>query len=251
MIDIVSDIGLLPLTAMLITVFMGAILRAFTGFGFALAALPVLSHLFAPSTNVFLMAVLTLSVSLLTIRTYWHHIAVSSLTSMILLSAIGTAAGLYILLLVPVDVFRIAIGITVMASCWLLLRYKPTVHSNHGGIKSAVAGFFSGVMNGAIAIPGPPVIIYALAVFPEPVKSRAFLMVFFIFSALFVIGGVTYEGLVRSQELMIYILALPAMLLGDKAGFWLFDRYGNAAYRKVAIGALFAIGAISVIAAII
>lgn len=251
MAHILSDIGVLSLIIMLITVFMGAILRAFTGFGFAIAALPVLSHLFSPSTNVFLMAALTLTVSLLTIRTYWHHTVLSSLMVMILLSAIGTATGLYILLLVPVDIFRIAIGITVMASCLLLLRYKPTKHRSHGGTKSAIAGFFSGLMNGAIAIPGPPVIIYALAVFPEPVKSRAFLMVFFIFSAVFVIGGVAYEGLIRDQELTIYLLALPAMVLGDKAGFWLFDKYGNAAYRKVAIGALFVIGAISLTATII
>lgn len=32
------------------------------------------------------------------------------------------------------------------------------------------------------------------------------------------------------------------MLVGDKTGAWLFEKHGTAAYRKVAIAALFAIG---------
>lgn len=237
-----SEIPLWHIAGMLLAIFLAAILRAFTGFGFALAALPVLSLFLSPGTSVSLIAMLTLLISLPTLKSYWGVVPFPPIISMLLLSAVGTLGGVYILLLISPDMFRLAIGVTVMAACALLSRFKPK-ERKLGGLTGWLVGLFSGLMNGAIAIPGPPVIVYAMAVFPEPVKSRAFLMVFFLFSAIFAVLGFTWEGIIGFQELMLLGLALPAMIGGDKLGFWLFRHYGNAAYRRIAIAALFTIGA--------
>ena len=230
------------IAGMLIAVFMASILRAFTGFGFALAALPVLSLFLAPGTSVSVIAMLTLLISLPTLKHYWSVVPFKPIAGMLGLSALGTFGGVYILLLISADTFRLAIGLTVMVACILLTRFHPKERPLGGPIAWFV-GVSSGLMNGAIAIPGPPAIIYAMAVFPNPEKSRAFLMLFFLFSAAFAITGFAYEGLVGSRELILLAAALPAMIGGDKLGFWLFNHYGSAAYRKIAIAALFAIGA--------
>lgn len=250
MFDLFSDIANWHIAGMLMAIFIAAILRAFTGFGFALAALPVLSMFLMPSTSVSIIASLTLLISLPTLKSYWGVVPFPPIAAMLVLSAIGTMGGVYILLLISPETFKLSIGITVMIACVLLSRFRPRAREI-GGPLAWLVGVSSGLMNGAIAIPGPPVIVYAMAVFPEPVKSRAFLMLFFLFSAIFAVSGFAFEGIIRGQELILIALALPAMLAGDKLGFWLFKHYGSNAYRKIAISALFAIGASVTVKAIV
>jgi len=244
---VLSSLQLWPTVGMAAAIFAAAILRAFTGFGFALAALPVLSMFLEPTTNVSLVAMLTFLVSLPTIKSYWGHIELKPIMTMLILSAFGTLGGVYILALISADMFQLLIGVTVMGACVVLAFYKPKETSVPGGPKAWLTGLASGLMNGAIAIPGPPAIIYALAVFPDPVKSRAFLMTFFLFSAVFAIVGFTAEGFIQLRELILLTLALPAMVAGDKVGFWLFEHYGKAAYRNVGLIALFVVGVTAVI----
>lgn len=241
MADILSEIGSLTLLGMAATVMLAAILRAFTGFGFALAALPVLSLALAPTTAASVIVLLTLTVSLQTIRTYWKDLPLRDMTGMVITSAVGTLFGTYLLLLFSPDMFRLLIGGTVMAACLLLARYKPAPH-RAGGIFGYGSGLTSGLLNGALAIPGPPVIIYSMAVYEKARTARAFLMGFFLFSAAFAATSYSVEGIIGLRELTIFIVCYPAMLVGNRLGDWLFEKYGDASHRPIAIWALFAIG---------
>jgi uncharacterized membrane protein YfcA len=98
-------------------------------------------------------------------------------------------------------------------------------------------------LNGAFAIPGPPVIIFAVATEPVPARSRAMLMTFFLFSSMAALLSYTVAGFVNPTSLWLYLFAMPAMVLGDKLGYFLFHRYGTAMYRRVAIVVLFGVGA--------
>ncbi|MFC3052923.1 sulfite exporter TauE/SafE family protein [Kordiimonas pumila] len=247
--QILADFSIGAIAGMTIAIFFAAILRAFTGFGFALAALPVLSLFFLPGTSVSLVTLLTLIVSVATIRSYWGLASLKPIGVMLVFSAVGTMIGVYVLTLISADTFRLVLGITVMLACLLLAKFKPHEARKEGGPNAWGAGLLSGVLNGAIAIPGPPAIIYAMAVFPEASKSRAFLMVFFLFSAAFATLGFTYEGLIGTRELILTALSLPALLAGDKLGSFLFKKYGSATYRKIGLIALFIIGIVAVIGA--
>ena len=242
MLDIFSELGWLQILGMAGAIFAAAVLRAFTGFGFALAALPVLSLFLAPGTAASIVVLLTLGVSLQTFRSYAKDVEVKPMALVVVLSAIGTILGTQILLFIDPEMFTITIGITVMVACFLLTRFKPQ-HTEIGGVKAWLAGLTSGLMNGAVAIPGPPIIVYAMAVFSEAKDSRAFLMMFFLFSAIFAAITYSLNGILTVKELLLFATAYPAMMIGDRVGFWLFDNYGTAAYRNIAIGALFVVGA--------
>jgi uncharacterized membrane protein YfcA len=71
MFEIVANIGLLALMQIWAVVIFASILRSFTGFGFALTAVPVFSLFLSPTDSVVLSAALTLSSNLLGVRTYW------------------------------------------------------------------------------------------------------------------------------------------------------------------------------------
>ncbi|SDE25653.1 sulfite exporter TauE/SafE family protein [Kordiimonas lacus] len=249
MADILSEIGLLTMVGLAATILLAAILRAFTGFGFALAALPILSLVLAPTTAASVIVLLTLTVSLQTIRSYWKDVPIKDMAGMIVTSAIGTLFGTYLLLIFSPDMFRLLIGGTVMLACFLLAKYKPAPH-RAGGMFGLGSGLVSGLLNGALAIPGPPVIIYSMAVYDRARVARAFLMGFFLFSAAFAATSYTVEGIIGLKELTLFAVCYPAMLIGNRTGDWLFEKHGDASHRPIAIWALFGIG-LSVAAAAI
>ena len=211
-----------------------AVMRAFTGFGFALMAVPLLSLFLLPTDAVVLVALLTLTTSLVTYRAWWGRFGLSDGLPMVGGSIVGTGMGVIFLTQLSLAQFQLWIGLIVIFLCLVLSRFKPKHHVGGPGI-AAGTGLLSGLMNGAFAIPGPPVIIYAMACIPEPANSRGFLMAFFMMSSLISLTTFTVSGLVTTTPFYLLMLSLPAMLMGDRLGTWLFLRIGGQAYRPVAL----------------
>jgi uncharacterized membrane protein YfcA len=236
-----ENISLLQLGLLWVVVIFAALIRAFSGFGFALAAMPVFSLLMQPTQAVVLTVALSLFVNTITIPKFWGVYPARPLTPMILLSLVGTGIGAMIVGLVSVQQFQLIIGVGVIFACATLTLYKPR-HRQPNPRLAAGVGAISGLLNGAMAIPGPPVIIFAMATEPDPARSRSLLMTYFLFSALLALIAYGIAGYIDLVTVVFFAIALPAMLAGDKLGFWLFDHYGNAAYRRIALGLLYIIG---------
>lgn len=243
LLEIIADIGYLHLAAIWVVVIFAAVMRAFTGFGFALTAVPVFSLFMPPVQAVLLSVLLGLSMNVLTLRTYWGEYPVKAMLPMIGFAVIGTIIGTVVLASVSSSVFQLCIGISVIMASLALTFYRPTPKEEEPGVGLlSITGLASGLLNGAFAIPGPPVIIFAVATEPVPARSRAMLMTFFLFSSVAALLSYTAAGFVNPTSLWLYLFAMPAMYLGDKLGYFLFHRYGTAQYRRVAIVVLFGVG---------
>ena len=226
-------------------VVVAAVLRAFTGFGFALAAVPVFSLFMPPTQAVVLSSSLALAISLLTLRSYWGRYPLRSMLPPLGMLLVGTVCGVLLLGSLSPRSFRLLIGLAVIVACLVLTFYRPRYREPRPGL-GGIAGLASGLLNGAFAIPGPPVIIYAIATEPDPIRSRAFLMTFFLFSALLALSGYTVAGFVTPLSPWLFLLAFPAMYVGDKLGHFLFHRFGSSFYRGVALAVLFGVGLVIV-----
>lgn len=218
-----------------------AVLRSFTGFGFALAAVPIFSLLLPPGEVVVLSASLAFGLGLLSWRSYWGLVTVRQLAPLLGTAVVGTFVGALVLSALPVGPFQVCVGVAVLLTCIGMQRFPP------GGARPSAAvpygvGLLSGLMNGALAIPGPPVIVYALRAESEPARSRALMMAFFCVSAVIALSMFAWNGLVRQQTLLLAVLILPALYIGDKCGAWLFHRYADGFYRRVALFMLVVLG---------
>lgn len=239
--ELLAGLGWPQLLAIWAVVVFAAVMRAFTGFGFALVAVPVFSLLMPATQAVVLSVSLALVVSLTTLKTYWGRYPVRSLAPLVALSLLGTGIGTAVLSTISLARFQLWVGLLVIAACAVLVFYRPVKPSPRKRL-GAVVGLASGLMNGAFAIPGPPVIVYAMATEREPERSRALLMTFFLFSAMMALASYTVAGFVTFHSLLLFGLAYPAMFVGDRLGFWLFRRYGSGFYRRVALLVLFGVG---------
>ncbi len=224
-----------------VSVGLAALIRAFTGFGFAMLVVPVFSFFLTPGDAVVLSAVLAFLLGLISYRSWWALFPVSPAKPMVAGSVMGTAIGVWFLASLSVAEFQLWIGVSVVIASIALSRFVPAERAASNPMTLAT-GVASGLMNGAFAIPGPPVILYVVATLSDPVKSRAFLMMFFWCSSLVSLVMFGAAGLITSRPFQLLWIALPAMWLGNQAGNWAFGRFAGAAYRPFVVGLCILIG---------
>ncbi|MEP5569291.1 MAG: sulfite exporter TauE/SafE family protein [Halioglobus sp.] len=224
-----------------VAVFAATILRSFTGFGFALVAVPVLALFMPPAEVVVLSSAMAFTLSLLSVPSFSSVVSFQEMKPLLLMSLIGTALAAWTVAWIPLDLFQLCVGVSVLVACVGIVLSRPE-KPIRGKSLPWLAGLLSGAMNGAIAIPGPPMIIYAMLTEFDPVRSRAMLMAFFLASSGFALLSYTAAGIVELQSVKYYLFTVPVLFVGDRLGHRLFDRYGRALYRKVAIFALAALG---------
>jgi len=154
---------------------------------------------------------------------------------------IGTGIGTIVLTVISKNQFQLGVGLSVILACIGLLFLKPSTKWKSPFL-TFITGLTSGIMNGAVAISGPPMIIYAMITEPDPKHSRAWLMTILGFAALFGLIAFGMAGFINQQTIWYAVLAFPALYAGNYLGAFLFERYGSALYRKVAVSALVVIG---------
>ena len=226
-----------------VAVLFASILRAFTGFGFALAAVPAFSLFLPPVDAVVLSAALALALGLFSLRSYWGVIHPRHLTPLVAMSIVGTLVGAALLTGISVALFQLCVGLSVLAACLGLGLVRNAGVAPHP-LLGWGAGLVSGLMNGVMAIPGPPIIVYVLLTESEPRRSRALMMAFFTLSALLALLSYAVNGLLGPHLLVYVLLALPVLYIGDRLGDRFFHRFGDDLYRRVALVALFALGVV-------
>jgi uncharacterized membrane protein YfcA len=239
--EAILELGWTGLILIWLATIAAALLRSFTGFGFALAAVPAYAFFLTPSQSVVLSASLSLVVGLQTWRVHAGKVPLRPLWPMYLMAVVGTLIGASLLQGFSTQTFHLCIGVTVILASIVLTRYHPQ-RQDVGIPTRGFAGLCSGLINGAFAIPGPPIVIYVMATEADPARSRALMISFFTFSSLVALTIFAVAGLVSWGSLGLFLCAYPAMYLGDKLGYAMFLRHGGALYRRVAVTALFGVG---------
>jgi len=218
-----------------------ALLRAFTGFGFALVAVPAYALFFSPAEAVVLCSSLVVILGVQTFPVYRHALNLRQRWPLFAVAVPGTVAGALMLRWLDPQQFRLSLGVLTIIASLLLARFRPsrtTASPQLGGL----VGLASGFCNGAFAVPGPPVIVYVMATESDPARSRGLMIGFFSFSGLLALCSFFLLGFVSQRTLLLALLAYPAMYTGDRLGYLAFLRYGARQYRPVAIGLCLAIG---------
>jgi uncharacterized membrane protein YfcA len=189
-----------------------------------------------------LAATLTIAVSSTSYKEWWGKFPVDQFTPMILGSLAGTAVGVYLLSGMSRSEFQLWIGLSVMGATLATALIKPSNTVSVPKSVTAGTGIASGLMNGAFAIPGPPVVVYAMAVISDPAAARAFLMAFFFASNVLAVVMFTVADMVTATPLLLLVLAFPMSFIGDQLGHRAFHRFGGNSYRPVALVVALALG---------
>lgn len=227
------------------TVFLAGFLRGFTGFGFALAAVPVITLFVEPAAVVPTIPIVAMVAGAEQLRRAWKDANWHAIRRLLIGAVLGAPFGVVALTYLPANIMRALIGLVLLFAVVALwrgyrFRQRPPTSAQLG------IGFVSGVLNGATAMGGPPVILFFLAS-PEGVAiGRASLLVYFCFISAWSIVTQGVMGLIDLKVIVLALLMIPVMAVGNIIGDRLFSRAAASTYQRIALGFLLIIAVLAI-----
>jgi uncharacterized membrane protein YfcA len=227
--------------------FVGGIVRGYSGFGFALAAVPILSLGIVPAWAVPSVLIHELAIGLFTMRAVRANVSWDVFRVLAIGSMIGSPIGLALLKGIPADLMRLAVGAAVALSVAVIWRHPRVSLRLHPRLLF-LAGIGSGVLNGGTAMSGPPAIIVLLGSDLAPGKVRGVLIHFIVFSAAIGVLLSLVGGMQSVETASVALWMAPGVLAGVPIGVLLYSVVPSAHYRRISLSFLLLVSAISLTA---
>ncbi|WP_374381576.1 sulfite exporter TauE/SafE family protein [Dongia sp.] len=247
--DLAPHLGTGPTILVFATVFMAGLLRGFTGFGFALAAVPVITLFVEPAAVIPAIPIVAMVAGAEQLRRAWRTANWHAIGRLLVGATLGAPFGTVALTYLPANIMRALIGLVLLLAVLALWRGYRFKQRPPTGAQIGI-GLASGILNGATAMGGPPVILFFLAS-PEGVAiGRASLLVYFFFISAWSIVTQSVMGLVDPKTVVLALLMIPVMAVGNLIGDRLFNRTKAATYQRVALGFLMLIAILAIARAI-
>lgn len=229
-------------------IFLAAIVRGYSGFGFSLLSITALSLIFPPAQVIPSIFMLEVAASLHMLPGIWRDVHWRSLLPLILGSFIGTPIGVYALANLPQAEMTLALAVFVLGATALLWR-GFALSSMPSGPATLAAGTAAGLANGAFGIGGPPVILFYFASPAGHAVGRASLIAYFMITDVIGLGYFFRQGMVTGQNFILTLAFLPALLAGVWLGARSFKTADPAKFRKIVLTILATLAVITAIRA--
>jgi uncharacterized membrane protein YfcA len=226
-------------------IFLAAIVRGFSGFGFSLLSITAISLILPVAQIVPSIFLLEIAASINLIPGIWRDIHWRSLRWLMVGYVIGLPVGGYALIHAPEAPAQIVLGIFVIGTAILMLRGFH-LEKTPGTAASTATGAASGVLNGAFGIGGPPVVLFYFSTPGAAAIGRASIIFFFLFTDLLGVGYFATQGIVTTQSFIQSLVWLPALLAGVWIGAHGFRKLNQEAFRRWVLVILIALALLGI-----
>jgi len=218
-------------------VFVAAVARGFSGFGFTLLAIMSLSFVLPLSTIVPAMFVLEIAAGVKLLPSIWRQVHWSSIRVLVITSIFATPLGAYLLAKIPGDYVKVLLAVLIIVCCLTMitgfkLRRMPSF------METVATGTGAGVLNGALGLGGPPVIVFFLGSPLALEAGRASIIAAFLAMDVAALPAFWALDLFASESIHLGLMSLPISVLGVWLGSRIAKRVEEEVARRVIIGLL-------------
>ncbi|MEI8146979.1 MAG: sulfite exporter TauE/SafE family protein [Alphaproteobacteria bacterium] len=215
-------------------VFVAAVVRGFSGFGFSLLTIIALSLVFPPGTIVPAMFMLEIAAGFHLLPSIWRDIRWRDISVLLAAVILAMPVGVWLLATMPEPMMKLGLAIAVLVAALVLLsgyrlRRMPTTP------ETVATGFASGLLNGAFGIGGPPIIIFFLGSPLALSAGRASIIATFLGMDMVGLPMLFAFGVASSESVLLFALMLPALLAGVWTGTRLVGRFQEEAVRRLVL----------------
>jgi uncharacterized membrane protein YfcA len=227
-------------------VIFAAVVRGFSGFGFAAIAVVGFNVFLAPQQSVAIVLSLDLICSMNLCRQALKQADFTTLKRLFCGSLLGIPLGYCLLMLLPTEILKILICITILFFCLLLLsEYRP-FNTDKTSTKIGF-GLASGAGTASASVGGPMIVYYMLSSNLSTSSQRATMILFFIASEAIAIIGLIAGGVVDSTlPNALLILVIPTFV-SVHFGQYLFNRKPPQSLKSFALPVLIAVALFGII----
>ena len=224
-----------------VALFLSAIIRQISGFGFALLSMPLITLIAGIRIATPLVAITATTIGCLVAAESWRDADRKALWRLLVTALIGIPLGILLFShLAEVWVKRGLGAMLLLYGLYSLLM--PPLPLLHNKVSTALFGFVSGVLTGAFNTGGPPVVIYGILRRWSPDAFRATLQLYFLVVSIVAMIGHGLAGLWSSEMWWLYLYSLPALLLGLYLGDKINLLIPKALFNRIIYGMLIVTG---------
>jgi hypothetical protein len=221
---------------LLVNLVLGAasLVASVTGFGFALVSVPFLVVLLPPAQVVPIVLISWAPIAVALIAQCRRDLNRGRILRLLGGAAFGAPVGVFVLASLATDTMRAVIGgICLLAVASLAVKpARPFLRQTPALL---LAGLASGVLGGASAMSGPPVVLLGLNQRWGHEGFRADLLCYLFLLHTTVAVALGQVGLLSLATVTVSAAALPGVLTGYAVGLWLKGRVDGVLYRRFAI----------------
>lgn len=228
-----------------LVIMLSGFIQGTTSFGFSLIALPLLGIILSLKLVVPLLVVFSLlmnSIILYKLRSYMN---LRSIFILIISSIIATPIGAQLLISVDENVLKLFVGVIVVISA-IIFKLGLNIKVKNEKLAYIPIGIMSGLLNGAVSLSGPPIILFLTNQKTEKQVFRATLTSYFWILNIATVIVFYYKGLLDLEVLELSIKLLPALVLGSVFGMKVGDSIKQSTFQNITIALLFAMGTLSI-----
>lgn len=235
-----------PLILVVGVVFFATVFRSAFGFGEALIAVPLLALLIPVEEAVPLATLVSITVALVVVLQDWRRIHVRSAWWLVVSTIFGIPLGLWLLTAVPEMVVKAILGMIIIGfALYCLLSRRPWALKDDR--LAWLFGFGAGILGGAYAINGPPLVVYGSLRRWSPEHFRATLQGYFLPASLLGMCGYWLAGLWVPAVTRFYLWSLPLGLVAIVLGRAINRRMRDRTFLRYVHGGLLLIGTLLLI----
>ena len=206
------------LTVLVVVVFFGAtLLRSALGFGEALIAVPLLAFVLPVKVAAPIAVLVSITVAAVVVAQDWRHVHVRSAARLVLSTLVGIPLGLLLLRRMSEPIVKGVLGVLVTGFAVSALRSRNAYELTDDRL-AWLFGVSAGVLGGAYAMNGPPLVMYGALRRWSPEHFRATLQGYFLPASLIGMIGYWAAGLWTPTVSRYYFLSLPTALLAIVLG---------------------------------
>lgn len=210
--------------------FLVNMIQTITGFAGGVLAMPAGMALLGRQTTAAQINFLGLFLSLYVAVRERKQILWKRVARMLALMGIGILLGFFLQQYLDATfLYRIYGGFLLFAVALLVLRREKGI--------SGLAGWglliLAGVIHAFFVSGGPLVVVYAMAKISDKAEFRATINAVWCFINLLLIAQHWYAGAYTAAFFSMWIVLIPAMVLGIAAGYWIYQKTSQQAFMKL------------------
>jgi len=213
-------------------IFLAGFTSGLTGSGFALISVPLLILMISPKVVVPVILILSVIINIYILIEAWRWIDLKRIWPLMIAGAVGMPFGTHLLKVLDVEVLKVFIGVLIVLFALAFLKgYRKEIKNEK--VAFAPVGLASGILNGATAMCGPPVILFFTNQGVPKQVFRANTVFYFFALNLVTLPYFAINGLITSDMIRYALYFLPALMVGAFLGIKMSHRVREDIFRRI------------------
>ena len=226
-------------------VFLAGVTHGLTGFGYALASVPLLIIYLSPKVAVPVVLIHSVIINAIVLAEVWRFVELRRIWLLMAAGIVGMPLGTWMLIVLNANVLKALMGLVVtLSGAAFLLGFRREVRTER--VASLPLGLSSGVLGGSTAMSGPPVVLFFANQGMDKRVFRANLVAYFLALNLATLPLHGVGGLLQRDVLVYTGLLVPALLAGAVGGMALARRVPERPFRLITLLVVTVAGVVSI-----